>query len=546
MPPDLIVETKAHAAPDGFSGPGWVREQAPTLGLCFAIALYAALTLRFLRSSLIDTGTLTFPLDDTYIIMAVAKNFAFHGIWGPGLSGFQSAISCPGFVLILAAGYRLLGPSAWQPLALSLTFGLAAIFMAHSLLCDESPFTRFLALIAIVFFTPLHVMGILGMEHSLHLLLVLAFLKVFSAAVAKAESPSLGFLFLTSFMVSVRYESLFIVAGACLLLLFRRQARAAIWLGAAAAAPVVVFGAISLLHGCYWLPHSISLKGVSVEHASHSPIEFLRSRYHMFKSAPYLGSILLVMMILLTLRSVRADLRRQAMLVIVSVAIVLHVALARIGGVYRYEAYLVGAGIAAIACAISCISLRFMQNRIAISLCFIVAVVGTWRLYQRTADADNTIPLRSIAVYSQQIQMARFLHEFEPGVTIAANDVGAINYFADINCIDLVGLADKDVFWLKHRGAYTADALADLTARRQVKIAIVYDSWFSGTGPSNSYGPRLPLSWIRVQRWNTLYGRFLGDSTVSFYATSAAGAVSLNRALAQFDSSLPHGDRFGD
>jgi hypothetical protein len=48
MPPDLIVETKVHAASDGFGWPGWAREQAPTLGLCFAIALYAALTLRFL------------------------------------------------------------------------------------------------------------------------------------------------------------------------------------------------------------------------------------------------------------------------------------------------------------------------------------------------------------------------------------------------------------------------------------------------------------------------------------------------------------------
>jgi hypothetical protein len=296
---------------------------------------------------------------------------------------------------------------------------------------------------------------------------------------------------------------------------------------------------ISFFEGCYWLPHPISLKGLSGKAVSRSPIELLRHWTTVLGRAPYLGALLAILVILLTIPRVRADRQRRALLSVATIAIPLHLALADVGWVYRYEAYLLAVGIAAIACAVSAIDLRAVAQRWAVAGCVMAAAAGAFLLYQRTAEADATIPMRSLAIYCQQVQMARFLERFERGVTVAANDVGAINYFANIDCVDLVGLGDKEIFWLKRRGVYTTDAMAELGARRGVKIAIVYDSWFSRIQLPTTSGPPLPSSWIRVQRWATPNGIFLGDGIVSFYALNPRDADALRGALAQFDTSLP-------
>ena len=339
--------------------------------------------------------------------------------------------------------------------------------------------TQAVALAALVFFAPLHVVGILGMEHALHILLALAFLSVFSTQYERDQFPSWGLLLLAAALAATRYEGLFFAAAAGLLLVLRRRFAPGIALGVAAATPAAIYGVVSVLHGCYWLPHSISLKGISGRAASHSPIEFARHFVTMVGRAPYLGALLALILILLALPALRADLRRRALLFVVGIVAILHLTLAEIGWVYRYEAYVIACAIVAVAYGVSVVNLRTTSHRCAAVALVLIAANGSHSLYQRTAEADLTIPMRAVSIYCQQIQMARFLGQFEPGATIAANDVGAINYYANINTIDLVGLSDKEVFWLRRNNAYTTDAMAALATRRGMKIAIVYDSWFS-------------------------------------------------------------------
>jgi hypothetical protein len=513
------------------------RIKTPVVILCLVVTSYLALSFGVLRAGLRKTDTLVYPLDDTYIAMAMAKNLALHGVMGISATHFVPATSCPGFLLLLAAAYRLTGPAVWWPLALSLAFGVMAIFMAQRLLAAVHWKIQLAALLTISYFTPLHLMGLLGMEHTLHLLLVLAFLHVATDTLAKQKSPSWGLMLLTSFMVSVRYESLFLIAVACLLFLLSRQVTAAIRLGLAAAAPVVLFAAISVLNGCYWLPHSIALKGLSVNSVTRTPIEIVRHFEFCLVRAPYLGVLLVMIVVLLTIPQVLADRRTRSMLVIIFGGILLHLALADVGWVYRYEAYLIGATIATIAYAIQ--HLRTSRDQLAIVLLLVFATIGSWMLAQRTVEAERTFPERSAAVYDQQVQMARFLTRFENGASVAANDVGAINYYADIDCLDLVGLGDREIFWLKHRKNYTTSALTKLAADRKIRIAVVYDSWFSFLPKDQFSGPPLPTSWIRVVRWHTPYGEYLGGDTVSFYAANPVEAANLKSSLALFAPSLP-------
>ncbi len=308
-----------------------------------------------------------------------------------------------------------------------------------------------------------------------------------------------------------------------------------------AAAPVVIYGVASVLHGGYWLPNSIALKGTSTTTLIHAPIDLLRHFESCIVRAPHMGALLGVMVALLAVRGVAARTpaggRARVMLDLVLGATMIHLALADVDWVYRYEAYLIGAAIVVIAFALPL--LNTSRDRWALVAISAFGLFAIYLLSARTLSAQSTLPERSVAVYSQQIQMARFLNRFENGASVAANDVGAINYYADIDCLDLVGLGDRDVFRLKRRGIYTATTLTNLAAARNVQIAIVYDSWFNPVYQNHVAGPPLPLSWIRVARWRTPNGEYLGSSIVSFYATDNKEADKLKRDLALFELTLP-------
>jgi len=77
----------------------------------------------------------------------------------------------------------------WWPLVLSLGFGLLALFVAQRLLADTHWGIQFAALGAIICFTPLPIIGLLGMEHTLHLVLVLAFIHLAGKALAYGKFP---------------------------------------------------------------------------------------------------------------------------------------------------------------------------------------------------------------------------------------------------------------------------------------------------------------------------------------------------------------------
>jgi hypothetical protein len=562
------------------------------LAILFVIGVfYFGLSLYLLRAEMRKTGFLTYPLDDTYITMAIAKNLALHGVWGITQNGFSSASSSPGLVLLLAGVFRLVGPSAWWPLALSVGFGFLALILAQRLLTSAGLTTEFCALCAILFFTPLPVLGLLGMEHALHVALTLAFLDVVGFTLAEGRPPSWGLLLLTGLMVSVRYESLFMVMVACLLFFSQRKVLAAAWMGLAGAAPVAIYGVFAVLHGSDWLPQSVGLKGLPLSAAISRPTAVMRWFEDNLAHAPYMLALVAAMTILLALPVVRVDRRATSMLAIVLGATLFHLALAQVGWVYRYEAYLIAAGIAVIACAVPNVRVapeqwantalasiagatlaqllfayegkvyshepyvlapaiaitfwgafrgRLSRGHLGTAALLVAGLIGAGMLYQRTREAVHTLPYGSLAVYSQQIQTARFLHRYEEGASVAANDVGAINYYANIRCLDLVGLGDRDVYWLKKEGRFSTAALSKLAETRHVKIAVVYDSWFS-TSQQRFSGPPLPHSWVRVARWQTPYGTFLGDTTVSFYATDVAEAGRLRAALDEFAPSLPPG-----
>lgn len=532
-----------HASPGPATPGSTPHSYLPSL---IAAALYIALTAAIvLAGYFLAAHHFVYPLDDTYIGMAMAKNLALHGVWGVTRYGFTSSDSSLLLPLLLAAADRLLGVHQIPPMAISWLAGLASIFVAGRMLQGFLSRTAQTAvLILFVLLAPVYVIGLLGMEHSLHLLFTMLFLSYFLDPDPAHPRPKSLWLFAvaTALMVASRYEGLFFVAPAFCVLIWQRHWKPAFVMALAAAIPVAAYAAFSLAHGGYWLPNSVALKGAQLHHRSllqpvHDILHVLATNYADMGLQLFLLVAATGLAAFLLWRSARGV---ALPLLLVFVAGVEHLCLARIGVLFRYEVYLVGVAIVALACALP--ALTRARHQLAVFGVWALLLVSGALLAVRSIASGTLLPSCSRNIYLQQLQMARFLYQNFPHATVAANDIGAIDYFNDIHCYDLVGLANADIFRARRAGLYTTQFLAEDTAARHVQIAILYDSWFADPPPGTSGGPALPSTWIRVARWTIPNNHaILGENVVSFYAVDPAYATPFRAALARFDPTLPQG-----
>ncbi len=114
-------------------------------------------------------GRLIYALDDAYIHLSVARNWAQHGTWGVTRHEFSSCSSSPLWTLLLSACFRL-GANEAAALGLNVVFGTLLIGWAGSALAARglSPPVILAALLSIVLAAPLPALVFSGMEHVLH------------------------------------------------------------------------------------------------------------------------------------------------------------------------------------------------------------------------------------------------------------------------------------------------------------------------------------------------------------------------------------------
>jgi hypothetical protein len=224
------------------------------------------------------------------------------------------------------------------------------------------------------------------------------------------------------------------------------------------------------------------------------------------------------------------------MIIIFIATIFLHMQFAKIGRLYRYEAYLEALGIVVMG-----ISLRkYLPEKLPIEIdkrlilrCIIVTLI-LFPFVLRGMVLLTRIPQATKNIYEQQYQMGLFVRKFYPGQTVAANDIGAINYLADIKCFDLWGLGNVEVGRARRRNLYNSQHIYELTRSAQVKFAMVYDDWFEKDGIGG-----IPSQWINVGKWKILNNVVCGSDTVSFYAVDSSELDNLIENLRDFSSHLP-------
>jgi hypothetical protein len=445
----------------------------------------------------LNQGRLVYALDDPYIHMAIAKNVATLGVWGVTANEFSPAGSSALWPLLLAGFYTL---SSWYevgPFLLNVAAAVLLLSVAHEIMRRFGPASATLqtfGLLAVLLVMPLPAMILSGMEHTAHTAATLALLLLGALELEKPSPKSMwGLVALAAagmFTVGLRYEGLFAVAVIGSLLILRRRPLSALAFVTVSAIPVLVLGAFSVHQGGSWLPNPLLVKAArpSISMFESSWLKFAETSLVALRNQPPVFSLFSLATVLLPWQAHRTRQAWHPLVVMPTLFVVmtaLHMQFIPDTWFFRYEAYLVASGIVVVLTACQglgiLVSFCLARSRLpklvgAGVLCSLVCPPLVARAYR--GARETTIATGNI--HEQQYQMGLFSREYYPGGRVAANDIGAITFLADIELLDLVGLASREVMLARQTRIFDRAWIDDLSQRKHTQIAIIYDPWSRG------------------------------------------------------------------
>jgi hypothetical protein len=508
------------------------------VGVCVAIAAV------MIAGAQRTDGRLVYTLDDAYIHMSIARNLANGHGWGVNPGEFAGASSSPLWTVLVAGCFRLFGPRGAVPLVLNLLAMVGAIAGLWCLLARFVRDRRLLALacFAIAMALPLPMLVISGMEHTLQIALVFGFVLFWLDALdGRACARRLaGGTALAALLVATRYEGLFLIFPACVLLLLRGRWRPAVLWGACAWVPVGLYAAYSLRHGGAAFPNSVLLKGSAPGNLSiMGVLAFVADGLRRVLVAGPLAELFLAGAAILAWLWRNRDSQARGpryLLGLFLLTALLHGQFAAVGWFSRYEAYLIGLGAVAVCAVVASAWRDERPNRVSAWVVTAAACIAAVPLAGRAVVTLYRDCLAPGNIYQQQCQMAFFVRDHYAGKAVAVNDIGAVSWYGSAHVVDLWGLADREVFRARREGRYTPAVMRHACDEAGEPVAIVYPGWFAGFGG-------LPREWKRVGDWTIPHNVAAADATVVVYSTDPADASRVARAFAEFSRTLPPGVR---
>jgi hypothetical protein len=253
-------------------------------------------------------------------------------------------------------------------------------------------------------------------------------------------------------------------------------------------------------------------------------------------------SLILISIVILVLIRFRGNLSKilknelTTIIVIYTANFVLFAAYSRSGFSFRYQIFLAVLGILFGSIIFIRYVVPLMNRKSTIRTVIIILLVGIPFLYFATGRIKlifNT-PQHSSNIYEQQYQMSKFIGQYYKGRNIALNDIGAVNYYNDIKCVDLAGLSTLEVSKLKNQYRFINYEINRLCLDKNTEIAILYDSWFIFDEESV-----IPPEWRNVGSWTISNNFVCGDTTISFYSIREEVPGTLIRNLQTFSPQLP-------
>jgi hypothetical protein len=308
--------------------------------------------------------------------------------------------------------------------------------------------------------------------------------------------------------------------------------------------PLFVIGLVSVRHGWFWLPNSVVLKGNlplapgerASSFAAHALADFILSG---LRVARLMAVALLLMLHRFTRGKGSEDPLEWLMRIFVATGF-LHLMLARVGWLYRYEAYLVALGLVAVAAPLFEFARRFPRTfrmpagEWAGVAALALTILSTPLLWSAGEESLRVTVRATNTIYALHYHMGLFVRQYYQGSALAVNDLGTVNFMADIQCTDFHGLADLDVARALLRKRFDPRFMDDLARSRKSFVAIVDDNWLGLYGGT-------PRQWLPAGFWKFSGRVLLPFPALCFYALTEQANQQLMENLRDFSSRLPAG-----
>ena len=542
---------------------------------------YAAATAVVLAACLRRSdGRLVYVLDDPAIHLAIARNLTEHGTWGVVPGHFESASSSPVWTVLLAAGVAVL-PAGEEALALvlNLVAGVAVLALlarAQTVLRPalRRPLDALATAVVTVAVLFLPAAAMVGMEHVLHLALLLIAVPLLLRPGREASLPSLAGsptslpslagsptslsslagsptsrartvlpYALIAVATLTRLETAFVAAGLGAALVldalpwgrdaplpWRPVARRVVGLGVASGLPLALYGLVNKAMGQELLPNSVAAKSPSLNGGDRFPAP--REVMERLTQDPLLVTLVGACLVLAVL-GWRTRARWSTLGTGIAVAAGIHVTFAQVGWYERYQLYLIGLGVLALAWAGRDLPASVRTSRPhLVPLLVLVLLLTTTTKVSLTVEAP-----RGVAdTYEQRYQAARFLARYYDGRPVATGELGYVSLFHEGPLTDLLGLGDHEVLEARRdlRARPVPERQAywdDLMRQRGVDVVAMYPSTLLFDVPS---------TWILVGTLKLPREEFTAyDASFQFWATTPEEVAPLTAHLEEFRPELP-------
>jgi hypothetical protein len=337
---------------------------------------------------------------------------------------------------------------------------------------------------------------------------------------------------------------MFLILVVCALFLLRGRWLTSVAVGMAGFSSILLYGAIGLAKGWSWLPSSILLKGNFPRFTDLGTAfdSVFGPAYANIKVGPHLVALVAASLFLALYASDKRkalwDSRQVMTAIFVAIALA-HIQFCMVALFFRHESYLVALGIVVIVAQLADQLPEKLfgtpADRALVPKHVGGILLAAFLIYPcavRAGVAMIYLPNASKNIYEQQYQMGLFIRRYYQGSTIALNDIGAVNFLADVHCLDLWGLGTYEVTKLMHHHEYHTRDILRLSREAGVKVALVYDNWYTPIGG-------LPRDWVWVGQWALPDNVVAGGDTVSIYAVDESETAPLMQKLQDFSPLLP-------
>lgn len=445
----------------------------------------------------------TYIIDDAYIHLSIAKNFALHKVWGMTQYDFSSSSSSPIFTFVISVLIYLFGNHELIPLVFNAVCSFFIIFFLNKYYFSFFKENRYIIIASLftVFFAVLHLQLLIGMEHSLHALIVIVNVFYFykwTNSGFKEGNSSYWFYFSIALLGLVRFESMFYFVSLAFVFLLIKKYKEALLTLLLGFIPIFLFGYFNYQEEGYFFPNSVVVKGTHFNFSGNylEQIYTILFRNMLFNVSFYkVGLIPLVMAVVLLYREYRRKknfreiILANFLIIVWSFTLVLHSLFGDFKGSFRYEAYILAGFVMVL---IPKVENFFGQPFMMIRKDKIIGIMilsSFLLLIYKTGYAHKMLTKGTANIYEQQVQSAKFLHQYYNTSKVVANDIGAICYFSDIHLLDVAGLGSKEMIPFNRDKRVFDDEFENYLTKycieNHYQLAVVYDSWMLSHVPEN-------------------------------------------------------------